>query len=85
MEQLHEGHLLTTMGGRASTVVSRSIVGGYGDGDGAAPRGGKDDRVKTERLRKGRRHRTMGGGVGGHRVWRRRAGGRRRWRRIGIV
>ena len=39
---------------------------------------GKVDRVKTERLRKGRRHRTMGGGVGGHRVWRRRAGGRAR-------
>ena len=74
MEQLHEGHLLTTMGGRASTVVSRSIVGGCGDGDGAAPRGGKDDRVKRERLHEGRRLLTMGGGGGGRRVWPRRAG-----------
>ena len=36
--------------------------------------GGEVDRVEGERLREGRRLRTMGGGGGGRRVWPRRAG-----------
>jgi hypothetical protein len=43
-------------------------------GDGAAPRGGVVDGVVMERLRKGRRLRTMGGGGGGRRVRPRQAG-----------
>ncbi len=48
--------------------------GGCGGGEGAALRGAMVDGVKRERLREGRQLRTMGGGVGGRRVWPRRAG-----------
>jgi hypothetical protein len=49
-------------------VLSRIIVDGVGGGDGAAPRGSMVDGVVKERLREGRRLRTMGGGGGGRRV-----------------
>ncbi len=49
-------------------VLSRIIVDGVGSGDGAAPRGSMVDGVVMERLREGRRLRTMGGSGGGRRV-----------------
>ena len=49
-------------------------MGGVGGGEGVAPMGGDVDQVEGERLREGRRLRTMGGGGGGRRVWPRRAG-----------
>jgi hypothetical protein len=69
------------IGGRAvvDDGMESTTRGGCGGGKEAAPRGSMDDVVKRERLREGRRCRTMGGGVGERRVRHRRAGGRRRW------
>jgi hypothetical protein len=45
----------------------------------AAPRWGKVNGVTRERLREGRRLRTMGGGVGGRRIRPRWAGAEKSW------
>ena len=64
------------VGGRAvvNDGMESTTRGGCGGGKGAAPRGLMVDWVERERLREGRRRRTMGGDVGERRVWRRRAG-----------
>ena len=61
-------------GGRRRRCAGIGRCGGCGGGDGAAPRGGVVDGVVMERLRKGRRLRTMGGGGGGSPIRPMRAG-----------
>jgi hypothetical protein len=66
-------------GGRKQWCGRITRCGGCGGGEGAALRGPMVNGVKRERLREGHQLQTMGGIMGGRRVWPRRAGWKYLW------
>ena len=66
-------------GGRQQWCGRITRCGGCGGGEGAALGGPMVDGVKRERLREGHQLQTMGGSMGGRRVWPRRAGWKYLW------